>query len=73
MDDAIDARRIDDERMQVLFAHSNLAGEARAWTLKLKLHDPNVFGSLTIFKTLLSETFEPPKAELMTLSDLLQL
>ena len=45
MDDAIDARRIDDERMQVLFAHSNLSGEARAWTLNLKLQDLNMFGS----------------------------
>ena len=73
LDDAIDARRIDDERMQVSFAQSNLAGEARAWALNLKLHDPNVFGSLRIFKTLLSETFEPPRAEFRTLSELLQL
>ena len=68
LDDAIDACCIDDERMKVLFAQSNLAGEDRAWALKLKLHDPNVFGSLRIFKTLLSETFEPPRAEFRTLS-----
>ena len=73
LDDAIDSRRIDDERMQVSFAQSNLAGEARAWALNLKLHDPNVFGSFRIFKTLLSETFEPPRAEFRTLSELLQL
>ncbi|CAI5709403.1 unnamed protein product [Hyaloperonospora brassicae] len=72
MDDAIDARRIDDERMQVSFAQSKLAGEARSWALNLNLHDPNVFGSLRICKTLLSETPEPPKAELKTLSKLLQ-
>ena len=62
LEDSIDARRIDDERMQVSFARSSLAGEVRAWALNLKLHDPNVFGMLRIFKTLLSETFEPPRA-----------
>ena len=40
LDDAIDFRRFDDERMQVSFAQSNLACEARAWALNLKLHDP---------------------------------
>ena len=44
VDDAIEARRIDDERMQVAFAQSHLAGDARNWALNLKLHDPNVFG-----------------------------
>ena len=57
LDDAIDARRIDDELMQVSFAQFNLAGEARAWALSLKLHDPNVVGSLRIFEKLFSETF----------------
>ena len=73
LNDAIDARRIDDERMQVSFTQSNLAGEARAWALILKLNDPNVFGSLRIFTTLLIETFEPPRAEFRTLSELVQL
>ena len=59
--------------MQVSFAQSNLAGEARAWALNLKLHDLNVFGSIRIFKTLLSETFEPPRSDFRTLSELLQL
>ena len=61
VDDAIEARRIDDERMQVAFAKSYLAGDARNWALNLKLNDSNVFGSLRNFKTLLSETFEPPR------------
>ena len=71
LDDSIDARRIDDERMQVSFSQSNLAGKASAWALSLKLNDPNVFGSEMIFKTLLSETFETPRAEFRTLSELL--
>ena len=59
--------------MQVAFAQSYLAGDARNWALNLKLHDPNVFGSLNIFKTLLSETFEPPRADFRTLSELLEI
>ena len=73
MDDAIKARHIDDEEMQVAFAKSNLAGRARTWALNLQLHDPNVFESLAVFKNLLSQTFEPPRAEFRTLSDLLNI
>lgn len=72
VDDSIEARRIDDERMQVVFSQSYLAGDARNWALNLKLHDPNVFGSLRIFNILLSKTFEPPRAEFRTLSELLE-
>ena len=50
-----------------------MAGDARNWALNFKLHDPNVFGSLNTFKSLLSETFELPRAEFRTLSYLLQL
>ena len=49
-----------------------MAGDARNWALNLKLHDPNVFGWLEIPKTLLSETFRPPRAEFRTLSHLLE-
>ena len=42
VDGAIEARRIDNDRMQVAFAQSYLAGDARNWPLNLKLHDPNV-------------------------------
>ena len=59
--------------MQVAFAQSYLTGSARNWALNLKLHDPNVFGSLEIFKALLSETFETPRAEFRTLSELLEI
>ena len=51
MDIAIKARHIDDEEMEVAFAKSNLSGRARTWALNLQLHDPNVFGSLAVFKT----------------------
>ena len=71
--DAIKARHIDDEEMRVAFAESNLSGRARTWALNLQLHDPNVFGSLAVFKTLLSQTFEPLRAELRTLSELLKI
>ena len=45
LDDAIRARHIVDEKMQVAFAQSNLAGRAKIWDLGLKLHDSYVFGS----------------------------
>ena len=73
MDDAIKARHIDDEEMQVAFAKSNFSGLARTWALNLQLHDPNVFRSLAVFKTLLSQTFEPPRAEFRTLTELLKI
>ena len=50
-----------------------MAGYARNWALNLKLHDPNVFGSLNIFKTLLSETFDQPREEFRTPSELLEI
>ena len=53
LDDAITARHIVDEEMQIAFAQSNLAGHAKTWALDLKLHDPNVFGSLDVFKSVL--------------------
>ena len=73
VDDAIKARHIDDEEMQVAFAKLNLSGSARTWALNLQLHNPNTFGSLAVFKTLLSQTFEPPRAEFKTLSELLKI
>ena len=48
VDFAIEARRIDSERMRLAFAQSYLTGGARNWALNLKLHGPNVFGSLEI-------------------------
>ena len=73
IDEAIRARRIDECDMQVSFALSNLTGRARDWALGLKLHDPNVFGSLDVFKSMLRETFEPPRAESRSRSALLRL
>ena len=73
VDDAIKARHIDYEEMQLAFAESNLSGRARTWALNLQLHDPNVFGSLAVFKTLLSQTFEPPRAEFRAFSELLNI
>ena len=50
-----------------------MEGDARNWALNLKLHDPHVFGSLNIFKNLLSESFEPPMTDFRTLLDLLEI
>uniref|UniRef100_A0AAV1TPY7 Retrotransposon gag domain-containing protein n=1 Tax=Peronospora matthiolae TaxID=2874970 RepID=A0AAV1TPY7_9STRA len=63
LDDAIRARHIEGDEMQVTFALSNVTGRAKTWALGLKLHDPNVFESLEILKSRLKETFEPPRAE----------
>ena len=72
VDDAIKARHIEDEQMQVVFAKSNLTGRAKTWALNQQLQDPNVFGSLAVFKPMLSQTFEPPRAEFRTLTELLK-
>ena len=72
VDDAIKARHIEDEQMQIAFAKSNLSGRARTWALNLQLKDPNVFGSFAVFKSLLSQSFEPPRAEFRTLTELLK-
>uniref|UniRef100_A0AAV1VL08 Retrotransposon gag domain-containing protein n=1 Tax=Peronospora matthiolae TaxID=2874970 RepID=A0AAV1VL08_9STRA len=73
LDDAIGARHIEGDEMQVTFALPNLTGRAKTWALGLKLHDPNVFESLEILKSRLKETFEPPRAEFRARSTLLRL
>uniref|UniRef100_A0AAV1UGD4 Uncharacterized protein n=1 Tax=Peronospora matthiolae TaxID=2874970 RepID=A0AAV1UGD4_9STRA len=40
LDDAIRARHIKGDEMQVTFAPSNLTGRAKIWALGLKLHNP---------------------------------
>uniref|UniRef100_A0AAV1UIL8 Retrotransposon gag domain-containing protein n=1 Tax=Peronospora matthiolae TaxID=2874970 RepID=A0AAV1UIL8_9STRA len=72
LDDAIRARHIEGDEMQVTFALSNLTGRANTWALGFKLHDPNVFESLDILKSRLKETFEPPRAEFRSRSALLR-
>uniref|UniRef100_A0AAV1UDV7 Retrotransposon gag domain-containing protein n=1 Tax=Peronospora matthiolae TaxID=2874970 RepID=A0AAV1UDV7_9STRA len=73
LDDAIRARHIEGDEMQVTFSLSNLTGRAKTWALGLKLHDPNVFESLEILKSRLKETFAPPRAEFIACSALLRL
>uniref|UniRef100_A0AAV1TFZ5 Retrotransposon gag domain-containing protein n=1 Tax=Peronospora matthiolae TaxID=2874970 RepID=A0AAV1TFZ5_9STRA len=46
LEDAIKARRIEGDEMQVTLALSNLTGRAKTWALTVKLHDLNVFESL---------------------------
>lgn len=73
LDDAIMARRIDDESMRVTFAVSNLAGRAKAWALGLKLRDTNCFPSYEVFRHKLKQTFEPPKSEFRARTEFLEL
>uniref|UniRef100_A0AAV1U447 Retrotransposon gag domain-containing protein n=1 Tax=Peronospora matthiolae TaxID=2874970 RepID=A0AAV1U447_9STRA len=73
LDDAIRARHIEGDEMQVTFALSNLTGRAKTWALGLNLHDPNVFESLEILKPRLRETFEPPRTGFKARSPLLRL
>ena len=73
LDDAIAARRIEDDAMCVTFAISNLAGRAKNWALGLKLRDPRCFGSLDELKAKLRATFEPPKSEFRARTEFLDL
>ena len=73
VDDAIKARRIEDEQMQVPFAKSELSGHTKTCALEKQLQDPNVFGSLAVFKTMLSQTFEPLRAEFRNFTELLKM
>uniref|UniRef100_A0AAV1UGA0 Retrotransposon gag domain-containing protein n=1 Tax=Peronospora matthiolae TaxID=2874970 RepID=A0AAV1UGA0_9STRA len=73
LDDAIRARHIESDEMQVTFALSNLIGRAKTWALGLELQDPKMFESLEILKSRLKETFGPPRAEFGARSALLKL
>ena len=72
VDDAIKAGHIESEQMQIAFDKLNLSGRARTWALNLQLKDPNVFGSFAVFQSMLSQSFEPPRAEFRTLTELLK-
>jgi Retrotransposon gag protein len=73
LEDAMAARRIDDESMRVTFAMSNLGGRAKAWALGLKLRDVHCFPSYASFKHQLRESFEPPKSEFRARTEFLDL
>ena len=73
LDDAIQARRIEDDAMKVTFAMSNLAGRAKDWALGQKLHDSYVFESCEVFKTWLRQSFEPSHAEFRAQAELLDI
>uniref|UniRef100_A0AAV1TUR9 Retrotransposon gag domain-containing protein n=1 Tax=Peronospora matthiolae TaxID=2874970 RepID=A0AAV1TUR9_9STRA len=73
LDDAIRARHIEGNEMQVTFALSNLTERAKSCSLGLKLHDLNVLELLEILKSRLKETFESPRAEFRERSALLRL
>jgi hypothetical protein len=73
LDDAVSARRLEDDATCVTFAVSNLAGRAKAWALGLKLRDPRCFTSYEDFKSQLKQTFEPPKSEFRARTEFLDL
>ena len=73
LDDAIAARHIKGDAMQVTFSLSNLTGRAKVWAIGHKLQNPPTFGSLNILKSRLRETFEPPRADSRARSALLRL
>lgn len=73
LDDAVVARRLEDDATRVTFAVSNLAGRAKAWALGLKLRDPRCFTSYEDFKSQLKQTFEPPKSEFRARTEFLDL
>ena len=73
LDGAIEARRISENAMKVMFGMSNLGGRAKSWALGLKIHVPYVFGSYETFKSRLRQTFEPPRAEFRARAELLDL
>uniref|UniRef100_A0AAV1V9B1 Retrotransposon gag domain-containing protein n=1 Tax=Peronospora matthiolae TaxID=2874970 RepID=A0AAV1V9B1_9STRA len=73
LDDAIRARHVEGDEMQVTLALSSLTGRAKTWALGLKLHDSYAFESSEILKSRLKETFEPPRAECRARSALLRL
>ena len=73
LDDAIEARRIEDDSLRVMFAVSNLAGRARTWALGLKLRNRDCFRSYADFKEQLRQAFEPPKSEFRARTEFLDL
>ncbi len=73
LDEAIRARLIVDDAMQVAFAMSSLAGRARTWAYGRKLAAPSCFPALDVFKRELRSAFEPPKTEFRARSEFLEL
>ncbi|KAG2964493.1 hypothetical protein PC121_g24547 [Phytophthora cactorum] len=73
VDTAIAARRIFDEPSKVAFAMSCLGGRARSWAYGRRLTDATCFGTYAEFKEELGEAFEPPKNELRSRAEFLDL
>ena len=63
MDQAKIARQYTDERIQVSFMMSKLAGRTHSWAYGLLLSDPNSFSTIAILKDKLRLTFELPQSE----------
>ena len=50
LDRAIEARRIEEDQIKLVFAQANLAGRAKTWALGLEMSDWYAFGSLEAFE-----------------------
>ncbi|KAG3088404.1 hypothetical protein PI124_g2904 [Phytophthora idaei] len=73
IDTAIAARRIFDDPSKVAFAMSCLGGRARSWAYGRRLTDATCFGTYAEFKKELRQAFEPPKNELRSRAEFLEL
>ncbi|KAG3059562.1 hypothetical protein PC121_g13887 [Phytophthora cactorum] len=73
VDTAIAARRIFDDPSKVAFAMSCLSGRARIWAYERRLTDATCFGTYAEFKEELRQAFEPPKNELRSRDEFLDL
>ncbi|KAG3154277.1 hypothetical protein PC128_g22392 [Phytophthora cactorum] len=73
VDTAIAARRIFDDPSKVAFAMSCLGGRARSWAYGRRLTDATCFGTYAGFKEELRQAFEPPKNELRSRAEFLDL
>ena len=67
------AQQLSDPTLQVVYAMSRLGGRARSWAFSRKMTDPNCFPTWKNFKAELSTAFEPPKCELRSRVQFLQL
>ena len=67
------AQQLSDPALQVIYAMSRLGGRARSWAFSRKMTDPDCFPTWKNFKAEISTAFEPPKCELRSRVQFLQL
>lgn len=70
---AMTARKISLQSHKVVFALSQLGGNARAWGYNLILADQNAFPDYETFKEKIAQEFEPPRTLQRAISEFLEL